>query len=301
MWNEAVFPIVSTIFAFDRGHFLSAAAVFISILFFLVWFLVYLTKSRFVHHFFYIHSSHRFASVCVCACVRLVFFFSIRLCFRFDFAREHCNINTAQRTGVAVNGEKICLLTFVLCHNRILSKEEKNETTATSQQMKRKMRWAARGNERNGRNRAPEWWKRQGFCFQLPLDVNANANVSLTMRRVFSAAIVCGYVLQYRLSILLWSFFFCNVVVAFIFLLLLSTFHSDPFAQSLICNVLKARANPRRIEKIPMILSVRARVYFIHALPCYVPYICSFSRHLASFHSGSFIFFFFFSFHFVSH
>lgn len=85
MWNEAVRPIVSTIFAFDRGHFLSAAASFSSP-FFPVWFLAYLTKSRFVHQFFDIHSSHRIASVCVYACVRLFFqrssLFSLRFCTR---------------------------------------------------------------------------------------------------------------------------------------------------------------------------------------------------------------------------
>lgn len=64
-----------------------------------------------------------------------------------------------------------------------------------------------------------------------------------------------------------------NTVVSirffFAILLLLSTFHSF----SLICNVLKA-SYPRRIEKTPMILSVRDRVYFIHALPCYVRSLC---------------------------
>lgn len=95
---------------------------------------------------------------------------------------------------------------------------------------------------------------------------------------VFSALQLCvGYVLQYRLSIRFFCWCCCCVPFPF-------TFKHIPFhSLSLICNVLKASANPRRIEKIPMILSVRACVYFIHTLPCYVPYICSFSRHLSFF------------------
>lgn len=114
------------------------------------------TQSWFVHHLFShflfkrlllsVYATHTILSVRPSSLALFLRFVSVNLTFWFDGAHDLQYKYGKVNRCVAANGEKICLLTFVLHHNRLLSRKKKKrerklklklKPAATSQQMKK--------------------------------------------------------------------------------------------------------------------------------------------------------------------
>lgn len=216
-WNEAVFSMCQLYFCIRVGdaHFFPTFSILFFPWFFRLFFCsfifgvphkVIVRSPLFLPHY----NPNPFDVV-------LAFFPYLFPSFRFAFCdtQVFCNINTAEWTGVAVNGEKICLLTFVLCHNRILSRERKEWNNRNKSHRIHEIGWKT-----NERMREEDRTGMEGKGVVSVLCWIPNACMCL-----FSRCDVCYNTVVSR------YFFFSS----FSFLLL-STFHSF----SLICNVLKA-------------------------------------------------------------